>query len=88
MASVQLNIIRNAAEGLQKFSLHIKLKMQLKGPAHSQNENFYFLAPAQSKRMQPILVSSETPFSSNFLKTTGPVGVMTLTGAVFFLDCS
>ena len=30
---------------------------ELKGPAHSKNENIYFLAPAQTKRMQPILVS-------------------------------
>ena len=30
---------------------------ELKGPAHSKNENLYFLAPVQTKRMQPILLS-------------------------------
>ena len=53
---------------------------ELKGPAHSKNENIHFLAPAQTKRMQPILVSWEAPFRSNLQKTTGPVRVMTLAG--------
>ena len=42
----------------------------LKGPAHSKNENFYFLAPAQTKRMQPILVSCEAPFRRILQKKT------------------
>ena len=51
--------------------------------AHSKNENLYFLAPAQTKRMQPILVSCEAPFRSNLQKKpTGPVAIMTLTGPV------
>ena len=37
----------------------------LKGPAHSKNENGYFSVLAQTKRMQPILVSCEAPFRSN-----------------------
>ena len=37
----------------------------LKGPADSKNENLYFLAPAQTKRMQPTLVSCEALFWSN-----------------------
>ena len=41
---------------------------ELKGPAHSQNEDLHFLAPAQTKRMQPILVSCEAPFRSNLQK--------------------
>ena len=40
----------------------------LKGLAHSKNENLYFLALAQTKRMQPFLVSSEAPFRSNLQK--------------------
>ena len=40
----------------------------LKGPAHSKNENLYYLALAQTKRMQPILVSCEEPFRSNLQK--------------------
>ena len=40
----------------------------LKGPAHSKNENLYYLALAQTKRMQPILVSCEAPFRSNLQK--------------------
>ena len=40
----------------------------LKGPAHSKNENLYFLALAQTKRMQPILVPCEALFRSNSLK--------------------
>ena len=40
---------------------------QAKGPAHSKN-NLYFLAPAQTKRMQPILESCEEQFRSNFQK--------------------
>ena len=39
-----------------------------KGPAHSKNENLYFLAPAQTKRKQPILVSCEALFRSNLQK--------------------
>ena len=31
-------------------------RISFKGPAHSKNENLYFLVPAQTKRMQPILV--------------------------------
>ena len=46
----------------------------LKGPAHSKNENLYFLVPAQTKRMQPIFVSCEAPFRRNLQKTTGPLG--------------
>ena len=38
---------------------------QLQGPARCIHENLYFLAPAQTKRMQPILVSCEAPFRSN-----------------------
>ena len=40
----------------------------LKGPAHSKNENFYFLAPAQTNRMQPILVSYQASFRSNLVQ--------------------
>ena len=55
----------------------------LEGPAHSKNENLYFfLAPAQTKRMQPILVSCESSFRSHLQKTTGPVRVINLTGPV------
>ena len=42
---------------LGSFSGFFTLKQKntnLKGPKHSKNENFYFLAPAQTKRMQPI----------------------------------
>ena len=35
---------------------------------HSKNENLYALAPAQTKRMQPI-----APFWSNLQKNTGPI---------------
>ena len=49
----------------------------LKGPAQSKNENLYFLAPAQTKLMQQILVSCEAPFRSNLKKKNiGPVGVI------------
>ena len=41
-----------------------------------------FFAPAQTKRMQPILVSWKAPFRSNLQKNAGPVRVMTLTGRV------
>ena len=51
----------------------------LKGPAHRKNSNLYFLSPAQTKRMQPILVSCEAPFWSNLQKNSGPVGVMSMT---------
>ena len=37
----------------------------LKGPAHSKNGNLQVLVTAQTKRMQPILVSHEGPFRSN-----------------------
>ena len=40
----------------------------VKGPAHSKNENLYFLVPAQTQQMQPILVSCEAPFWSNLQK--------------------
>ena len=59
----------------------------VKGPAHSKNENLYFLAPAQTKRMQPILVSCEAPFRSNLQKNTGPVRVMTLKLTIIFFIC-
>ena len=36
----------------------------VKGPVHSKNENLYFLASAQTKRMQPILVSCEAPIGA------------------------
>ena len=49
---------------------------------HSKNENSYFSASAQTKRMQPILVSCVAPFRSNLQKNTGPVRVMTFTGPV------
>ena len=39
----------------------------LKGPAHSKNENLYFLATAQRNWMQP-------PFRSDLQNNTGPVG--------------
>ena len=39
-----------------------------KGPAHSKNKNLYFSASAQTKRIQPILVSCEALFAKN----TGP----------------
>ena len=42
----------------------------LKGPAHSKNENLYFLVPAKTKRMQPILVSRASPLRSNLKKKT------------------
>ena len=45
----------------------------VKGPEYSKNENLYFLAPAQTKQMQPILVSCEAPFRSNLHKIAGPV---------------
>ena len=38
---------------------------RLKGPEHSKNENLYFLAPAQTKWIQPILVSCKALFRSN-----------------------
>ena len=44
-------------------------EIQLKGPAHSKKENLYFLASAQTKRMQPILVSCKAPLRSNLQKT-------------------
>ena len=47
--------------------------LQLKGHAHSKNENLYFLAPAQTKLMQPFL---ESEFRSNLQKNIGPVGVI------------
>ena len=46
------------------FYRHITKTRILKGPAHSKNDFFYFLAPAQTKRMQPIL--------EQFAKKTGP----------------
>ena len=60
------------------------LTIVFKGPAHSKNENLYFLVPAQNKRMQPNLVLCEALFVSNLQKNTGPVGVMPLTGPMFF----
>ena len=36
----------------------------IKGPAQSKNKNVYFLAPAQTKGMQPILVACEATFKS------------------------
>ena len=39
-----------------------RIKRKLQGPAHSKNENLYFLAPAQTKRMQPV--SCKAPFRS------------------------
>ena len=48
----------------------------LKGPAHSKNENLYFLAPAQRNRMPPSLVSCEHRLGAickKPLALTGPV---------------
>ena len=53
--------------------LNCKFIMDIKGSAHSKNENLYFLAPAQTKRMQPILLTCEAPFKSNLQINTGPV---------------
>ena len=35
----------------------VEMHKNVKGPASSKKENLHFLAPAQTKRMQPILVS-------------------------------
>ena len=40
-----------------------------KGPEHGKDENLYFLAPTQTKLMQPISVSRKVPFRSNLQKT-------------------
>ena len=49
----------------------------LKGPAHRKNEDLYFLAPAQTKLMQPISMSCQAPFRSNLQKKNiGSVGVI------------
>ena len=40
----------------------------LKGPTNSKNGHLYFLAPAQTILMKPILVSCEAPFRSNLQK--------------------
>ena len=45
---------------------HFHTIWNLKGPVHSKKENF--LAPAQTNRMQPILVPCEAPFRSNLRK--------------------
>ena len=45
----------------------------IKGPAHGKNENLYFLAPAQTKPMKPILMSCEAPFKGQFAKNIGQV---------------
>ena len=42
----------------------------LKGPTNSKNGHLYFLAPAQTKRMQPNAVSCEATFKSNLQKKT------------------
>ena len=57
--------------------------MKLKGPAHSKNENLYFLASAQTKRMQQIVKEqfSKKHWSSGGHDphwSSGPVRVMTL----------
>ena len=51
----------------------------LKGLCIAKMKNIFF-APAQTKRMQPILESYKAPFRSNLQKNAGPVGAMTLTG--------
>ena len=54
----------------------------IKGPEHSENENLYILAPAKTKRMQPMLVSREAPHRlGGICKKT-----KTLTGPVIFLQ--
>ena len=50
------------------YTYNLIVLTQLKGPPHSKNENLYALAPAQTKRMQPI-----APFWSNLQKNTGPI---------------
>ena len=50
------------------YTYNLIVLTQLKGPAHSKNENIYALAPAQTKRKQPI-----APFRSNLQKNTGPI---------------
>ena len=42
----------------------------------------YFLAPAQTNRMQTILVSYEAPFRSSLQKNTGPVGARAVAGTI------
>ena len=62
---------------------YILISFHLKGLRMAKMKNLYFLAPAQTKRMQPILVSWEEPFRSNLQKkNTGQVRVMTLTRPV------
>ena len=52
----------------------IIFKLVVKGPVHKKNENLYFLAPAQTKLMQPILVPYEAPLRSNLQKKNiGPL---------------
>ena len=52
------------------FPLTCQYLLNLKGPAHSKNENLYFLAPALTKRTLPILVSCEAPFRHNLQQTS------------------
>ena len=47
--------------------------IQVKGSAHSKNENLYFVSSRPN--LQPILVSCEAPFRSNLHENTGPVSV-------------
>ena len=75
-----IEILREQKLALPSESCRVPL---FKEPTHSKNENLYFLAPAQTKRMQPILVSCEAPFRSNLKKTTGPVRVMTFTNVLW-----
>ena len=72
-----------------------KIVSRLKGLEHSKNANLYFLAPAQTKRMQPILVSCEAPFRNSLQKKHLFSGghdphwtSMTPTVPMFFLNCS
>jgi len=56
-------------EACSRKAIWLDMKLNaLKGPAHRKNENLYFSAPAQTKRLQPILVSCEAPLRSNLQK--------------------
>ena len=51
MSEMQNWTTSNIWNYVQRFCSPI---LTLKGPAHSKDENFYILAPAQTKRMQPF----------------------------------
>ena len=73
--TVSLRGTRKLSKGRVKFNYP-----SLKG-LRIANMNFFILAPAQTNRMEPILVSCEAPFESNFQrKHWSRVRVMTLTG--------